>query len=157
MNMLRWNYLLTHGDRNAAITCLAAHDAVHSPSPRDGYERGVQAAICLKVDVVHLQGDEGRGIASAMDVGLVAWDVGVIYNRRVRDDSIHHWSIGQVGPWRPLHGQRRLGRGHRPVLAEVEPLREANPIIHRFDEFLNRHGVKSNESISCFPPRNQYR
>lgn len=140
---LNLRYLFAHGNRDPTIAAAAPHDAVHAPGAGDGDERRVEIAIDVEQNPIHLERDQGRGVAPAVHVRLVARHVRIVDDGGVGDDGVEHWGIGEVGAaGGPLHGRVGLGRGHRPVLAEVYPLGEAQPVLHRGLE-IRRHSSQS--------------
>lgn len=133
------NDLFAHWNRDAAIAAAAAHDAVDAPGGGERDEGRMKVAIGLEQNPVELERDEGGGIAPAVDVRLVAGHVGVVDDGRVGDDGVEHRGVREVGAaGGSLHGRVGLGRRDRPVLAEVDPLGEAQPVLHRGLE-IRRH------------------
>lgn len=133
-------HLFAHGNSNTAIAAATPHDAMHSPGAGEGYESGVEITVNLEGDAVHLEGNEGGRIAPAVHVRLVTGNIRVINDGRVLDDSVEHGSGGEIGGGRLLHGGYRLRRRHGTVLAEVNPLGEAEAVLDGVRELL-RHKV----------------
>ncbi|PON66008.1 hypothetical protein PanWU01x14_112350 [Parasponia andersonii] len=102
-------------------------------------KRHVQITIHLELNPVHLERNKRRRVAPAMHVRLVARNVRVIHHGRVAYHGVHHRRRreARVRP-RLLHRRQRLRGSHRPVLPEVEPLREPEAVFHRLLEVL-RH------------------
>lgn len=109
---------------------------MNPPPPLDGHQSSVQAAIDLQSDLLHLQRDQRRGIATAMHMRLVAGNIGVIDDSRVRNHSVSHrrrWEQPCRHRRRSLHELlRRPWRG----LSGANPLWEPQPLLDRLREVL---------------------
>jgi len=145
------------GDGDDAIAGAAAGDAVEAPRGGEGDEGGgVEMAMRLKLNGGHVERNESGRVALAVDVGLVAGNVGVVDDSRIVNDGVEHGRGREVGGVGLGHGGRRLGRGDGAVFAEVYPLGEAEPLLHRFGEFLchgfKREGKDTSSSFLLKPP-----
>lgn len=66
-----------HGDE--AIAGAAAGDAVESPGGGEGEGGGgVEEAMGGEVEGIHVEGNESGRVTLAVDVGLVAGNIGVV-------------------------------------------------------------------------------
>uniref|UniRef100_A0A7C9EQP8 Uncharacterized protein n=1 Tax=Opuntia streptacantha TaxID=393608 RepID=A0A7C9EQP8_OPUST len=105
---------------------------MHPPSSGDGDEGGVQVAINIDVNIVHMKRNQRRRLTLAVDVRLVARNVRIIHNRRVRNHRVHHRTRRKVILRRRLLHYRLQLRGlHRRLLPVVYPLRELQTELHR--------------------------
>lgn len=84
------SYLFAHGKRDAAIAAAAAHDTVHAPRGAHGNKRRVQMTIDLHRNPVHLERNQGWGIAPPVHVRLVARHIRIVDDCRVADHGVEH-------------------------------------------------------------------
>jgi len=98
-------------------------------------------AFRLKMNGGHVERNERGRVALSVDVGLVAWNVGVVDDSRIVNDGVEHGSGGEEGGVGLRHAWSWLGRRDGAVFAEVYSLGEVEPLLHRFREFLC-HGFK---------------
>lgn len=107
-----------------------------------------RGAVDPQLDLAHLERDERGRAEPAVDVRLVAGDVGAVDGGGVRDDGVGHGRHGQ----QRRRGFRRAVAVHRGVRArraraarEDEPLGEPEAVLHRALEVL-LHGCCGSET-----------
>lgn len=137
-------HLLAHRNSDTAIAAPAPHHTMHPPRSRNRNQRGVQVTIHLQRDSVHLERNQRRRIAPPVHVRLVARYVRVVDDSRVGDHGVNHRrrrkKIRRRRRRRLLH-RLRLRRRDGPILPEVYPLRQPQPVLHCLHEVVNRHNL----------------
>lgn len=135
------HHLFAHWDDDAAIAAAAPHHAMDTPRTLHGHENPIKIAIDIHLELAHVERDQRRRVALAMDVRLVARKVGVVHDRRVGDHRVDHGRRRLVGRcrFRRLLDEGGPGRREAPILSDVDALGELETGLHRVGELVEVH------------------
>lgn len=133
-------HLLAHRDHQPAVARLVPHHTMDPPLAADRDEGRIEEAVHLQYNIAHVEGDQSRRIAPPIHMRLVARDIRVVNDRRVRDHRVHHRRRRNERIRRPSHSHgppRR--RRDLSVLPGVHPLRHLQTVLDGPHELLLRH------------------